>query len=392
MLENLRASSSDKGCYMNVLMVSNYPSDTGYAWWLMEHFWLLFNDFVNENGGRAYLAYPKITKTNDLISKSGINLVELDMRPSTLRACLKLCKFIFQKKISVIYFTDRSYFSFIYLLYRFFGVKIIIVHDHTPGDRPPIKGVKGALKLLRNRLPFVTANSVFNVSPLMKTRAIENGRIPSRKCYVVQNGVKYKEPLLTRAEIRKKLGIDEARVVSISSGRLHSYKRFDLIVDAIKIQEQPLRRRRALFLFVGDGPARQDLTKKINDLGLSDMVWILGERNDVPDLLNMSDLAIHASLGEGFSLSIIEFMVHHLPVIVPNKPSVCQAVGHMNNGLIFESGSPEELSQCIVNLVSDKALRDELGGNAKQKVLSCYTLESTSRAFLKALKTTLYGK
>ena len=61
----------------NILMVSNYSSETAYAWWLMTHFWLVIGDLFEQGGRKSFLAYPKITTIPDSISKSPIQTAEL---------------------------------------------------------------------------------------------------------------------------------------------------------------------------------------------------------------------------------------------------------------------------------------------------------------------------
>ena len=58
-------------------MVSNYPSDTAYAWWLMEHFWGTLAGRFSQLGRKAYLAYPKITTLSEAIAAAPIEPVEL---------------------------------------------------------------------------------------------------------------------------------------------------------------------------------------------------------------------------------------------------------------------------------------------------------------------------
>ncbi len=367
---------------MNVLMVSNYPSDTGYAWWLMEHFWLLLNEVAVMSGGCAYLAYPKINRLSDNIASSRINVVELEVGSKVIFGA-RVLRFIKKNNVEVVYFTDRDYFDVNYILLRAVGVKIIMVHDHTPGDRPPVRGVKGLIKSLRNNLPLLTADYFINVSPFMKQRSILNGRIPSRKCHVVQNGVNYMVPNSDAGSVRSKLGIADDRVVAVASGRLHPYKRFDFIVSAINNQKILLRKKKLLVLFIGDGPDRDRIKQLIKSYGIDDLIWMLGEREDIPNLLNMSDFAIHASLGEGFSLSIIEFMSHGLPVIVPNIPSVSQAIEDEINGLIFNRSDVSNLADKILLLVSDKYLRLKLGTQGEKKAVRDYTLEVTTNQFIK---------
>src|SRR5699024_1175935 len=139
---------------------------------------------------------------------------------------------------------------------------------------------------------------------------------------VVQNGVSPPVPKVDREAMRRELGMDPDSLVVLSTGRVHPYKRHERILE---LAEQ-LRRRRPdrniVFVIVGDGPALEALREQVRQAGLEDQVRLLGFRRDTPNLLGMADLALHPARGEGFSLSIIEYMAAGLPVLVPDIPSV----------------------------------------------------------------------
>ena len=154
----------------NVLMVSNYPSDTAYAWWLMEHFWTTLAQRICQKGGQAYLAYPEITSLSETIKSSPVKPIELSINWQSYDQMTKVRHFIKDNKISFVYLTDQPYFNFKYVLMRLWGIRRIIIHDHTPGDRPPIMGMKGILKAIKHRAPWITADYVLCVSELMRKR------------------------------------------------------------------------------------------------------------------------------------------------------------------------------------------------------------------------------
>jgi hypothetical protein len=41
-----------------VVMVANYPRETGYAWWLMERYWDEIADAAKACGWQSVVAYP----------------------------------------------------------------------------------------------------------------------------------------------------------------------------------------------------------------------------------------------------------------------------------------------------------------------------------------------
>jgi len=371
----------------NLLMVSNYPSSTAYAWWLMEHFWVIQSEYFTHAGKSTYLAYPQITTLPDKITNSQIQTVELSFSWRTRNDFFSLLKFIKENKISNLYLTDQPYFSFRYLLLRFFGVKHVVIHDHTPGDRPPVNGLKGFIKSLKNNIPWLTADYILCVSELMRQRNISNARLSVHKCIVVQNGIK---PIICSPEKNKllleKLNIAPECIKIVTSGRAHPYKRFDFIIECANIVKSRAPDLDIVFILIGDGPAMPVLQKLVQKYQLESLVHLLGFRNDVHDLLCSSDIALHAALGEGFSLSIIEYMSAGLPVLVPDIPSVSQATKHNETGFIYSKDDTNAVANYILSLAADSKNRTEMGNKAKLSATSSYSLDRCTSEFMSTIE------
>ncbi len=372
----------------NALMVSNYTSDVGYAWWLMEHFWKTLAERFTQAGNSAYLAYPKITSLSETIKNAPIKPLELNLPWQSLGEAKDALRLIKKENITSLYFTDQPYFSYKYAILRLFGVRHIIIHDHTPGDRPPVGGIRGTLKSIRNALPWFTADYVFCVSDLMQKRNLTNARLPLSKCVTVQNGI----PPIVRAptknlKLRKKLGLAEHAFVITTTGRAHPYKRFHFVINCAARLKASFPDLEAAFLLVGDGPAMLELQQQVKELGLTDSVHLLGFRDDIHELLCISDLALHAALGEGFSLSIIEYMSAGLPVLVPDIPSVSQAIEHGKTGIVYPTNSEEGVANAIHSLAIDENRRKKMGSAAKSKADSKYSLAECTKDFIVAIDT-----
>lgn len=371
----------------NLLMVANYPSDTAYAWWLMEHFWKTLAERFTQAGVEAYLAYPEITSLSDTIAQAPIKSVQLTIPWQSPEQATNVKKFLREKNISALYFTDQPYFNPQYGSMRLSGIQRIVIHDHTPGDRLPVRHLKGAIKAARNALPWFTADQVLCVSELMRQRNLANGRIPARKCAVVQNGIRAVACTADiRLSVRKRLGVQPNSVLVVTTGRAHPYKRFDFVIECASALRRAAPDLDITFLLAGDGPAMSELHAQVQRLELEDTVRLLGFRDDIRDLLCASDVAMHAALGEGFSLSIIEYMSASLPVLVPDIPSVSQAIRHNETGLVYPTEEIQAAADQILGLVTDGKRRLAMGQAAKAEADSRYSLERCTQYFIKAIE------
>ena len=67
---------------------------------------------------------------------------------------------------------------------------------------------------------------------------------------------------------------------------------------------------------MGDGPLRKEINYKIKEFGLEDSVYMLGQRNDVNELLQAADVFLLPSLSEGNPVALAEAAVSGLHCLV----------------------------------------------------------------------------
>lgn len=94
----------------------------------------------------------------------------------------------------------------------------------------------------------------------------------------------------------------------------------------------------------------------------------MGIRNDINDILNISDIYLQPSRTEGLSLSIMEALNYSLPVIGTRVGGIPEIVHEGENGYLFEKENVEELADRIEILVNNREVREMMG--RKSKVIS----------------------
>lgn len=370
----------------NVLMVSHFPSGTAYAWWLMEHFWRTIAELADERGHTAFLAFPKIDGLSETIRQAPITPVTLALPAGPVLPSAEVRRFLADNRIRSVYFTDTPYLNTQYLLFRLAGVREIIIHDHTAGDRPPVGGVAGAVKSIVNRLPWITADKVFCVSPHMRQRSLLNARLPESKVHVVQNGIPPVECYPdARASVGAELGLRDDEFLIVTTGRAHPYKRWDLVVRSAAELHSIAPTLRFRVLLVGDGHFMPKLKELVGELDVADHVTFCGFRSDAKRILCAADVAMHAAKGEGFSLSILEYMSAGLPTLVPSVPSVSQATTHGRDGFVYKDNDPADAARYLKELAENAPLRQQMSANARERVSEHYNLDQCTTAFVNSL-------
>lgn len=150
-----------------------------------------------------------------------------------------------------------------------------------------------------------------------------------------------------RAALRTQIGLASARPTFISVGRLSSDKGVDDLLTAFVLICETVPN--AALLLVGDGEARAELETLAQSLNLNDNVFWLGMRDDVPQLLAISDIYISASRREGLPLSLLEAMMAALPMVVTDVGDVAQLVGH-DAGILLQHSQPSQLAKAALDI------------------------------------------
>lgn len=123
------------------------------------------------------------------------------------------------------------------------------------------------------------------------------------------------------------------------------------------------------------------------DLGLnSTQVIFIGANDDVPGLINASDICLLTSISEGSPNALIEYMGYGKPIIASAIPSIIELLTP-EYPFLFEPQNSQDLSMKIIEIIS--ALGTDYCQNIvkvnKNKVLSEYTIKANYNAFHKLL-------
>ena len=370
------------------VLVANYDSDVGYAWWLMESFWVSLAHRYHERY-RMLLGYPSISRVPGSISGAPIEPVQVHFARHRWSDLWRQLRFIRTHRVRVLYFTDQRAWGLRYILFRLSGVRRIVVHDHTPGNRVAPRGIKAVAKRLLARTPGVAVDGVIAVSEFVRRRHLEVTLFPAHRCFVAENGLPSR-PAATPVDVHAVFGIPSDRLVLVTVGRAHRVKGVELVLEALSQLVVRDGRRDVHLLHCGDGPDLDRFAQRAEALGVSGFATFAGRQGDIPGILAGCDLAIHASAAEvGYSLAVLEYMEAGLPVVVSDDPSVSAATESGVNGLTFAAGDAADAAAVLVRLLDDAGLRDRLGEQGRRAVQERFSLARTHAQLLQAMDTLL---
>lgn len=369
-----------------LLLVANWDSGVGYAWWLMESFWATLARAYSPTH-RVLVAFPSISTLSPELTSAPLEAVEEDFGARGPAAFWRQIRFLRAHRIRVLYLSDRGTVSLRHLAFRLLGgVRLIVTHDHTPGLRTRPRGLKRAAKALLHRIPGLAVDGAIGASEFVRERLIDVVRMPPERCFAAPNGLPPEDTDTLSVDVRNEFGFGPEQKILVMTGRANRYKNVEFVLEVLA-RLTPAEQAALRFLFVGDGPDLEHFRHRAAALNLAPLCTFAGRRSDVPAILRGCDLAIHPSRGEvGYSLSILESMRAGLPVLVPDNPSVCAATRDGETGLIYREDDPEDALKVLRCLLRDPATARHIGEAARNEVATRYRLEDTHRALLAAFQ------
>ena len=130
----------------------------------------------------------------------------------------------------------------------------------------------------------------------------------SSKSEVLYLGVRKKK--IVNPNLKKTLDIPKGVVVLTTIGFNIRIKGFDILVKSIQsLMDSNRLKNDIIVLVIGISENSEDsnsLRQLIAEAGLNRKIMSLGIRNDINDILNISDIYLQPSRTEGLSLSIME--------------------------------------------------------------------------------------
>jgi glycosyltransferase involved in cell wall biosynthesis len=172
----------------------------------------------------------------------------------------------------------------------------------------------------------------------------------------------------TRAALRQRLDTAPNDVVIAQVSRLESLKGQRVLLQALA----RLKNRPGWTCWMVGGPQRPAEATYLRELrsiarkgGIEDRVRFLGERTDVPALLNAADVYCQPNrMPEAFGLSLVEALHAGLPVVTSGIGGACEIVDG-TCGVLTPPGDVIALSEVLDLLLGNADLRARLGAHAR---------------------------
>ena len=212
------------------------------------------------------------------------------------------------------------------------------------------------------------------------------------KIQVIPNGfdvIAFRRDPDARAAVRAELGLPVDTTLIGLVARIDPQKDHRTFVSAAARIHARLPNVRFVLCGSGVDRANAELTEWIDHAGLRDVVYLLGERGDVPRITAALDLAtLSSAYGEGFPNVLGEAMACEIPCVATNVGDSAHIVG--DTGRIVPPRDPDALASACIDMLS--AGEDELrrrGQEARRRVLENFSIPRVARAYEAAYRSVL---
>lgn len=210
--------------------------------------------------------------------------------------------------------------------------------------------------------------------------------LPKRKITVIPNGIELEkyDISIDKGAKREELGLAKDKIIIGCVAKLRKQKGHKYLIEAFA--EIARKRNDAILILVGDGAEKSNIENQINKLKIKDKVVLLGNRNDIPEILQVIDIFVLPTLFEGMSNAVLEAMAGGKPIIATNIQENRELIRNGESGILFSTKNIRELSKILATLMENDSKRDLIARNAKDVAFSKYAINIITDSMTNFLK------
>ncbi|MGV6844756.1 MAG: glycosyltransferase [Lutibacter sp.] len=274
----------------------------------------------------------------------------------------KLNSFIKQNNIQIIHAHSSSYFisSIIKILHP--SIKLIW-HDHFGKSNMLNKRKKFPINFFSNKF-----NQIISVNNKLALWSKNNLHCNNVK--VLVNFAQFTNNL----SITKLKGFNKKRIIHLANFRpqkdhLNMLKAFKIV-----IKKHPDWSLHLIGLDLKDSYSNQ-IHHFIEKNDLQHSIFTYGVVNDIQNILNQASIGVLSSISEGLPVSLIEYGMAKLPIVVTNVGDCNKIISHKENGFLCPKNNPEKLSYYLQRIIENNDLKKEFGLNLHKTIENNFSKE-----------------
>jgi len=230
-------------------------------------------------------------------------------------------------------------------------------------------------RLFRRLFPL-WGDKIIAISHQVDEHLVRDFEVPGEDIEVVHNGVDIGRfgniDLEFRGQERQKLGLGDAPVAGIVA-RLSDIKGHVYLLAAMRAVLDKIPA--AQLLVVGEGRMKDELVKRVSELGIDKNVYFVSHSEDTRKTLAAMDVFVMPSLQEGLGLALMEAMAAGLAVVGSDIGGIKALIKDGENGFLVSPADTEGLAKAILDLLQDEEKRKRFGSEAAKFIAENFSQE-----------------
>lgn len=210
-------------------------------------------------------------------------------------------------------------------------------------------------------------------------------RAPGSKSICIHNGFDFQrvKNIENAQSIREKYRVGANTVVGhiAAFSDKKDYKTF--IAAACKVLQI---RNDVIFFAIGQGPKFKNVVASV-PTPLKDRIVFTGSIDNVESLINIFDVGMLSTHGEGISNAIMEYMALGKPVIATKGGGTNEIVVDNETGFLVPPNSPIVMAEKVLELIDNPAKANRMGMAGKRRIIDHFNLDKMTLEYLKLYKT-----
>ncbi len=229
--------------------------------------------------------------------------------------------------------------------------RVGVVHTiHGLAYHPYQSKRKNAVYIAAERFAAKRCHTIVSVADAMTAQSLAAGVGKAGQYITVRSGMeveKFLDPGVTRAEMRRELGLADDDLVFGTVARLAELKGHDDLLDALG--EDLRANTHWKLLWVGDGWWADRLLGRVREMGLSEQVVSTGliPPDRVAAMMRAMDVLIHPSYREGLPRTVPQALLSAVPVIANDVDGTREACIPEKTGILVKPGDLAELREAV---------------------------------------------
>lgn len=248
--------------------------------------------------------------------------------------------------------------------------------------------LRDILRLSRGAVADLNGNTrLLAVSQATRTFHTQQGVDPQR-VDVLYNGVDCSrfQPRPRNASLRAEFGAGPDSLLVLQIGQISLRKAQDVYVAAAV--RTAVLCPQMQFIVVGQRHSQkresiefeQSLMRQVEAAALQHRIQLLGRRDDIPQLMNSSDVLVHTARQEPLGRVLLEAGASGLPIVATGVGGTREIFPDASSAIVVPPDDIEAISTTLVQLADSHRKRSRLAAAARQRVCERFVSQQSATA------------